>query len=92
MRSSTLQQNISRLAHYLHEMLLEKSNIALIHQVCFHVVIVRCIVLSMLSCFFCLGAYLTENMATGVTSSLLVSYSAYWEVKGAGIVERQMQN
>jgi hypothetical protein len=92
MRSATLQQNISRFAHCLHEMLLEKSNIGFIHQVCFHVVIVRCIVLSMLSCFFCLGAYLTENKATGVTSSLLVCYSAYWEVKGAGIAERQMQN
>jgi len=73
-------------------MLLEKSNIGFIHQVCFHVVIVRQYNLSMLSCFFCLGAYLTENMATGLTSSLLVCYSVYWEVKGTGISERQMQN
>jgi hypothetical protein len=92
MRSSKLQQNISRFPQYLQEILLEKSNIGFIHNVCFHAVIVRCIVLSMLSCFFCLGAYRTENTATGVTSSLPVCYSVYWEVKGAGIAEQQMQN
>ena len=92
MRTAKLQYNITRFPHYLHKILLENSNIGFIHHVCFHVVTVRSIVLSMLSCFFCLGAYLTENMATGVTSSLLVCYSVYWEVKGAGIAERQMLN